>query len=78
MERESLDKRDGFRYILVIISDLSFYVWLEPAEVCSTATTTTVKHLFLWFQIVDIPEVWMNDTVTHFRNKVMSTFGGSL
>ena len=36
---EGLPEEDGFRYILVIMDDLSNFVSLEPAEACTAEVT---------------------------------------
>ena len=38
-----LDKGDGFKSILVMMDNLSKYVWLESTESCTAASTA--KHL---------------------------------
>ena len=38
-----LDEGDVFKYILVVMDDLSNFVWLEPTESCAAASTA--KHL---------------------------------
>ena len=43
MEQEGLNERDGFKYILVIMDDLSNFVRLEPAGACTAAVTA--QHL---------------------------------
>ena len=43
---EGLPEEDGFRYILVIMDDLSNFVSLEPAEACTAEVTA--KHLLNW------------------------------
>lgn len=32
---EGVDTRDGFAYMLVILDDMSRYVWLRPARACT-------------------------------------------
>jgi len=70
MEQEGLDERDGFKYILVIMDDLSNFVWLEPAGACTAAVTA--QHLVQWCKTIGVPETWVSDTASHFKNKVMS------
>ena len=38
-----LDERDGFKYILVMMDELSNFVWLEPTE--SWTAASIAKHL---------------------------------
>ena len=52
---EGLPEEDGFRYILVIMDDLSNFVSLEPAEACTAAVTA--KHLLNWCKTMGVPRV---------------------
>ena len=69
--KDGLDEEDGFKYILVIMDDLSNFVWLEPTESCTEAST--VKHLLRWCKTLGVPDVWMSDTASHFKNRVIKT-----
>ena len=62
--------KDGFRYILVIMDDLSNFVSLEPTEACTAEVTA--KHLLNWCKTMGVPRVWVSDTTTHFKNRVIS------
>ena len=44
--KDGLDEGDGFKYILVMMDGLSNFVWLEPTESCTAASTA--KHLLRW------------------------------
>ena len=52
---EGLPEEDGFRYILVIMDDLSNFVSLEPAEACTVEVTA--KHLLNWCKTMRVPRV---------------------
>ena len=41
--KDRLDEGDELKYILVMMDDLSNFVWLEPTESCTVAPTA--KHL---------------------------------
>lgn len=71
-----LPDEDGFRYVLVIMDDLSNYVWLEPAEACTAEVTA--KHLLAWCKTLGVPRVWVSDTATHFKNRVLALLGDAL
>ena len=69
MGEDGLAERDGYKYILVLMDDLSNFVWLEPTESCTAAVT--VQHLLTWCKTLGPPEVWVSDTASHFKNHVM-------
>ena len=41
--KDGLDEGDGFKYILVMMDDLSNFVWFELTESCTVASAA--KHL---------------------------------
>ena len=53
------------------MDNLSNLVWLEPMESCTAASTT--KHLLKWCRTLGVPEVWVSDTASHFKNRVVRT-----
>ena len=55
LDKDGLDERDRFKYILVIMDDLSNFVWLEPTQSCTAASTA--KHLLRWCITLEVPEV---------------------
>ena len=71
-----LDESDGFKYILIMMDDLSNFVRLEPTELCTAASIA--KHLLGWCKTSGVPEVWMSDTASHFKNREMKTLEGAL
>ena len=48
LDKDGLDEGDRFKYMLVIMDDLNNFVWLEPTELCTAASTA--KHLLRWFE----------------------------
>ena len=69
--KDGLREGDGFKYILVMMDDLVNFVWLEPTESCTAAST--VKHLSKWCKTLGV-----GDTASHFKNRVMKTLEGML
>ena len=67
---EGLPEEDGFHCILVIMDDLSNFVSLEPTEACTAEVTA--KHLLNWCKTMGVPRVWVSDTATHFKNRLVS------
>ena len=67
---EGLPEEDGFRYILVIMDDLSNFLSLEPAE--AYTAEVTAKHLLNWCKTMGVPRVWVSDTATHLKNRVIA------
>ena len=63
-------KAGRFRYILVIMDDLSNFVLMEPVEVCTTEVTAA--SLLTWCKIFGVPRVWVSDTTTHFKNAILT------
>ena len=49
-----LDVRDEFKYILVMMDDLSNFVWFERTESCTAASTA--KHLLRCCKTLGVPE----------------------
>ena len=71
-----LDEGDGFQDILVIMDDLSSFVWLEPTESCTAASTE--KLMLRWCKTLGVPAIWVNDTSSTFKNRVMKTLKEAL
>ena len=53
---DGLDEDGGYIYILVMMDDMSNWVWLEPTAACTTRLTT--QHLLAWCKAIGVPEVW--------------------
>lgn len=56
--------------LLVIVEDISGYVGLEPAAVCTTAVTAA-ETLLRWGVVVEMLQVWASDTERHFNNRAL-------
>ena len=76
LSNEELDGGDDFKYILVMTDDLSNFLCLEPTGSCTAGSTA--KHLLKWRKTLGVPEVWVSDTASHFKNSVMKTLEGAL
>ena len=64
---DGLDEDEGYRYILVMMDDMSNWVWLEPTEACTARLTA--QHLLTWCKIIGVPEMWVSGTASHSRIK---------
>ena len=73
---EDLAEEDGFRYILVIKVDMLNFVCLEPAEACTAEVTA--NHLLNWCKTMGVPRVWVSDTATYFKNRVIAQLSDTL
>ena len=67
---QGLSEDAGFRYILVIMDDLSNFVTLEPVAVCTAELTA--ESLLNWCKTLGVPRVWVSDTASHFKNTIMT------
>ena len=68
LSKNGLDEGDGFKYILVMMDNLSNFVWLEPR----------IVHGSVDCQTLGVPKVRVSDTALHFKNRVMKTLEGAL
>ena len=64
---QGLPEDGGFRYILVIMDDLSNFVMMEPVEVCTAEVTAA--SLLTWCKTLGVPRVWVSDTATQFQER---------
>jgi len=76
MGHDGLDEDEGFKYILVMLDDMSNWVWLEPAGACNARTTA--QHLMAWCKTLGAPEVLVSDTASHFKNHLMAELEKSM
>ena len=67
---QGLSEEGGYRYILVLMDDLSNFVRLEPVAVCTAEFTAT--SLLDWCSTLGVPRVWVSDTATHLKNTTMT------
>ena len=59
------------------MNDMSNWVWLEPTGACTARLTA--QHLLTWCKIIiEVPEVWVSDTASHFKNEMMAALEKSL
>ena len=73
---DDLDEDGGYSYILVMVDDMNNRVWLEPTGVCKTGLTA--QHLLASCKTIGVPKVWVNDTASHFNNRMMVALEKSL
>ena len=73
---QGLSEDGGFRYILVIMDDLSIFVSMEHVEVCTAEATAA--SLSTWCKALGVPRVWVSDTATHFKNAILTSLREAL
>jgi transposase InsO family protein len=62
--------RDGkYQYLLLIMDDLSGYLWLVPCHTADAAAT--VDALMRWFAVFGVVLLWISDRGSHFKNEVL-------
>ena len=66
---EGVDLRDGFVYVLVLMDDLSGYVWLRPAKSCTA--NFVANELVSWCSTFGVLETWVSDNAQHFKDRVL-------
>ena len=64
---DGLDEDGGYNYILVMMDDMSNGCGLSPRE-----------HALAWCKTIGVPEVWVSDTASHFKNHTMAALEKSL
>ena len=47
----------------------SNWVWLEPTGACTARLTA--QHLLTWCKVLGVPDVFVSDTASHFKNHMM-------
>lgn len=60
---------DGYAYVLVLLQDVSGYIWLAPAKSCSARFTS--RQLVPWCATFGASRSWASDNGTHFRSRVV-------
>ena len=58
------------------MDDLSNFVGLEPTEACAAEDTAT--YLLQWCKTLGVPRVWVSDTASHFKNRVIAQLSDAL
>jgi transposase InsO family protein len=62
--------RDGkYQYLLLLMDDLSSYLWLVPCRTADAAAT--VDTLMRWFAVFGVVLLWISDRGSHFKNEVV-------
>lgn len=56
--------------MLVLVDDLSGYVWLEPALECTARVAA--ETILRWCVVFDPPRVFVSDTAHHFNSRFLS------
>ena len=56
------DEDGGYSYILVMMDDVSNWVWLESTGACTARSTA--QHFLTWGKTIGVPEVWVSDTAS--------------
>ena len=64
-----VDAAGGFQYVLVILEDVSGYIWMRPSRACTA--NVTVEELDLLCATFGPPTTWVGDNATHFRIHVV-------
>ena len=59
---QGLSENGRFRYILVIMDDLSNFLSMELVEVCTAEPTAA--SVLTWCKTLGVPRVWVSDTAT--------------
>ena len=72
---QGLSEDGSFRYIFVIMDDISNFVSMEPVEVCTAEATA---DSLTWCKTLGVPRVWVSDTATHFKNAIVDPPARSL
>ena len=49
---------------------MSNWVWLEPTGACTARLTA--QHLLTWCKVLGVPDVFVSDTASHFKNHMMA------
>ena len=71
-----IDVAGGFRYVLVIVDDVSGYTWLRPSRACTA--NGTVEELVRWCATFGPITTWVSDNASHFRNLVVRKLAKAL
>ena len=60
---QGLSEDGGFRYILIIMDDLSNFMSMESVEVCTAEATAA--SLLTWCKTLGVPRVWVSDCLLY-------------
>ena len=67
---DGLDEDGSYSYILVMMNDMSNWVWFAPTGACTACLTA--QRLLAWSKTIGVPEVWVSDAASHFKNHMMA------
>ncbi|CAM9442375.1 unnamed protein product [Sphacelaria rigidula] len=67
---QGLSEDAVFRYILVIMDDMSNFAALEPIAGCTVESTAASS--LNWCKLLGVPRVWVSDIATHFNNAILA------
>ena len=59
----------GYKHVLVLMDDVSRFVWLEEAVSCSMEVAA--RSVLKWCASFGVPEAFTSDGGTHFTGQVM-------
>ena len=59
----------GYKHVLVLMDDVSRFVWLEKTVSCSMGVAA--RSVVKWCASVGVPEAFTSDGGTHFTGQVM-------
>ena len=75
MEVDDLVGR-GRGNLIVLVEDLSRYVWLESTVSCSAEDTA--RTILKWCGLFGVPKTFVSDGAPHYRNKVLKAMAEKL
>lgn len=61
---------DGYSSIMVMKDAVSHYVVLRPVR--TTTAAAAAEALLEWDSLFGLPEIWVSDTGSHFKNQLMN------
>ena len=62
-------RKQGHQYLMVIVDNLSSFVWMEEAATCTAEVAA--RGLLRWCSVIGVPRVWVTDTAKHFKNHAL-------
>ena len=72
-ERDAIDMGGlvdgGYNHVLVLMDDVSRFVWLEEAVSCSMEVAA--RSVLKWCASFGVPKAFTSDSGTHFTRQVM-------
>ena len=71
-----IDAADGYKYVLVILEDVTGYTRLRPSKACTAKGT--VEELVRWCATFGPLTTCVSDDATHVRNRVVRNLAKAL